>query len=46
MAPQGALITRAYVGEESKIVDAQLALGGLRLAHVLNRILTAPEGKE
>jgi len=24
-------------------VDAQLALGGLRLAHVLNRILAAPE---
>jgi hypothetical protein len=45
LAPQGALITRAYVGEESKIVDAQLALGGLRLAHVLNRILTAPEGQ-
>jgi hypothetical protein len=43
LAPQGALITRAYVSEESKIVDAQLALGGLRLAHVLNRILVAPE---
>jgi hypothetical protein len=46
LAPQGALITREYVNEESKIVDAQLALGGLRLAHVLNRILVAPEGKE
>jgi hypothetical protein len=43
MVPNGALITREYVTEESKIVDAQLALGGLRLARALNRILTAPE---
>jgi hypothetical protein len=43
MMPNGALITRDYVTEESKIVDAQLALGGLRLARVLNRILAAPE---
>jgi hypothetical protein len=41
--PSGANITPAYVEEESKIVDAQLALGGLRLAHVLNRILGSPE---
>jgi len=41
--PSGALITREYVAEESKIVDAQLALGGLRLARVLNRILGAPD---
>jgi hypothetical protein len=41
MMPNGALITREYVDEESKIVDAQLALGGLRLARVLNRILGA-----
>jgi hypothetical protein len=40
LAPNGALITHAYVNEESKIVDAELALGGLRLARVLNRILT------
>ena len=43
LAPNGALITHEYVAEESKIVDAQLALGGLRLAHVLNRILGVPE---
>jgi hypothetical protein len=43
MMTNGALITREYVAEESKIVDAQLALGGLRLARVLNRILDAPE---
>jgi hypothetical protein len=42
-APNGALITHEYVAEESKIVDAQLALGGLRLARALNRILGAPE---
>jgi hypothetical protein len=40
--PNGALITHEYVAEESKIVDAQLALGGLRLARALNRILGAP----
>ncbi|HEY4380136.1 MAG TPA: S1/P1 nuclease [Acidobacteriaceae bacterium] len=39
VAPDGALITHEYVVEESKIVDAQLALGGLRLARALNRIL-------
>ena len=43
MVPNGALITREYVAAESKVVDAQLALGGLRLARVLNRILVAPE---
>ncbi len=42
-APNGALITHEYVEEETKVVDAELALGGLRLAHVLNRILVAPE---
>jgi hypothetical protein len=42
VAPNGALITRTYVAEESKIVDAELALGGLRLARVLNRILGTP----
>ncbi len=41
-APNGALIPHEYVVEESKVVDAQLALGGLRLAHVLNRILGTP----
>jgi len=39
LVPNGALLTHAYVAEESKVVDAQLALGGLRLARVLNRIL-------
>lgn len=43
MVPNGALITREYVTVESKVVDAQLALGGLRLARVLNRILVTPE---
>ena len=38
-APNGALITREYATDESKVIDAQLALGGLRLARVLNRIL-------
>jgi hypothetical protein len=40
--PNGALLRRDYVTEETKIVNAQLALGGLRLARVLNRILGAP----
>jgi len=39
LAPNGAFLTREYVMEEAKIVDAQLALGGLRLAHILNGIL-------
>jgi hypothetical protein len=42
-APNGALLDRAYVEEESKVVDAELALGGLRLARVLNRILGTPD---
>jgi hypothetical protein len=42
LMPTDSTIGRAYVTEESKIVDAQLALGGLRLARVLNRIL-APD---
>ena len=42
-APNGALLTREYVNDETKVVDAELALGGLRLARVLNRILIAPE---
>jgi len=43
MVPNGALITREYVTAESKVVDAQLALGGLRLARALNRILVTPD---
>jgi hypothetical protein len=43
IAPNGALIAHEYVAEESKIVDAQLALGGLRLARVLNRLLASPD---
>ena len=43
LVPNGASIRREYVDEESKVVDSQLALGGLRLARVLNRILAAPE---
>jgi hypothetical protein len=41
-APDGALLDKQYVEEATKIVDAQLALGGLRLARVLNHILVAP----
>jgi hypothetical protein len=41
-APNGAMLTRDYYNQEIPIVNAQLALGGLRLAHVLNRILVAP----
>jgi hypothetical protein len=41
-APQGALLMSDYVNEESKVVDAELALGGLRLARALNRILAPP----
>jgi hypothetical protein len=39
LAPNGALLTKEYAVEEGKVVDAELALGGLRLARVLNRIL-------
>jgi hypothetical protein len=42
----GALVSPEYVKEESRIVDFQLATGGLRLARVLNRILGAqPESQ-
>jgi hypothetical protein len=41
-APNGAVLTREYYDAESKVIDAELALGGLRLAHVLNRILDQP----
>jgi hypothetical protein len=39
LAPNGALITKEYYTEEIDIIDSQLALGGLRLARVLNTIL-------
>jgi hypothetical protein len=42
-APNGALLGHDYYNEEIKVVDAELALGGLRLARVLNRILSAPD---
>ena len=57
-APNGALITKEYYTEEIKVMDSQLALGGLRLARVLNTILSgqsvppmpdaapAPRGRE
>jgi hypothetical protein len=44
--PSGTLLPRAYYESEIKVVDAQLALGGLRLAHVLNRILGTPATPE
>jgi hypothetical protein len=40
LAPNGALITKAYYTEEITVIDSQLALGGLRLARVLNTILS------
>jgi hypothetical protein len=42
MLPTSSMIRRDYYEEEVKIVDSQLALGGLRLARVLNRILGPP----
>jgi len=42
VAPNGALLTHDYYNTEIKVVDAELALGGLRLARVLNRLLVAP----
>lgn len=39
--PNGAVLTQAYENEEVKVVDSQLALAGLRLARLLNRILAA-----
>jgi hypothetical protein len=42
LVPNSSVIPRSYYKEEVKIVDAQLALGGLRLARVLNRILGPP----
>jgi hypothetical protein len=39
-APNGALITKEYYAEEIKVIDSQLALGGLRLARVLNTVLS------
>jgi len=41
-APNGALLMRDYYEAEVQVVDAELALGGLRLARVLNRILGTP----
>ena len=47
---QGALVRtdvvlpRAYLDEEGKVADEELALGGLRLARVLNMILGQPPG--
>jgi S1/P1 Nuclease len=42
LAPNGAFLTGEYVKTEAHVVDAELALGGLRLARVLNRILSVP----
>jgi len=40
--PDGAMLSSKYYEIEIKIVDQQLALGGLRLAEVLNVIFTSP----
>jgi hypothetical protein len=46
LAPNGAMLMHDYADAESKVVDAELALGGLRLARALNRILgDAPSAK-
>ncbi len=42
-APNGALITKEYYNDEIKVIDSQLALGGLRLARVLNTILSGQQ---
>lgn len=39
-APNGALLMSDYYDDEIKVVDSQLALGGLRLARVLNTLLS------
>ena len=38
-APNGALLESNYVAEETQVVNSQLAIGGLRLARVLNTLL-------
>jgi hypothetical protein len=43
LVANGTVIPRNYYEEEVKIVDAELALGGLRLARALNRILGTPD---
>jgi hypothetical protein len=40
--PNGAFIPATYYDIEIRIVDQQLALGGLRLAEVLNEIFATP----
>jgi S1/P1 Nuclease len=39
LVPTGSSVTEEYVRKEATVVDEQLALAGLRLAHVLNSIL-------
>lgn len=39
-APDGAMLMSDYYNDEIKVIDSQLALGGLRLARVLNTILS------
>ena len=40
LAPNGALLDSKYYATEIQVVDSQLSLGGLRLARVLNTILS------
>ncbi len=40
LAPNGALLDSSYYATEIKVVDSQLSLGGLRLARVLNTLLS------
>lgn len=39
-APNGAMLMSDYYNDEIKVIDSQLSLGGLRLARVLNTILS------
>jgi hypothetical protein len=42
LVANGTVVPRKYYEEEVKVVDAELALGGMRLARALNRILGPP----
>ena len=46
LVPEYGEIDEAYYAEHIRVVDRRLALGGLRLAALLNRSLTTPPPKE
>ena len=41
----GVVLPREYMTEEAKVADGELAVGGLRLAQVLNHVLGGPPAK-